>query len=68
MKVGAARYYYGLGLPESSARIAIRRLPWQVAKKLLLYIFSVDSAGKVKQYSWQDLKIKQNIIKTTGKK
>ena len=63
MKVGAARYYYGLGLPDSSAKIAIRRVPWQVAKKLLIYIFSVDSAGKVKQYSWQDLKIKQNAIR-----
>lgn len=51
-----ARYYYGLGLPDSSAKIAIRRLPWKVAKKLLLYIFSVDKFGKVKQYSWQDLK------------
>jgi len=56
MKTGRARYYYGLGLPESSAKIAIRRVPWQVAKKLLLYIFSVDKSGKVKQYSWQDLK------------
>jgi len=52
MKAGKARYYYGLGLPESSAKIAVRRLPWQVAKKLLLYIFSVDKTGKVKQYSW----------------
>lgn len=56
MKVGKARYYYGLGLPESSAKIAIRRIPWQVAKKLLLFILSVDKAGKVKQYNWQDLK------------
>lgn len=56
MKAGQARYYYGLGLPEVSAKIAIRRIPWQVAKKLLLYIFSVDKSGKVKQYSWQDLK------------
>jgi len=55
METGA-RYYYGLGLPESSARIAMRRLPWQVAKKLLLYVFSVDHDGKVKQYSWQDLR------------
>jgi hypothetical protein len=59
MKVGAARYYYGLGLPETSARIALRRLPWQVAKKLLLYIFSVDKKGKVKQYSWKELKVVQ---------
>ena len=56
MKAGKARYYYGLGLPESSAKIAIRRLPWQVAKKLLLYIFSVNKIGKVKLYSWSNLK------------
>jgi hypothetical protein len=36
---GTTRYYYGLGLPEKSANIALRRLPWQVAKKLLLYVF-----------------------------
>ena len=53
---GSTRYYYGLGLPESSAKIAVRRIPWQVAKKLLLYIFSVNKTGKVKQYSWQDIK------------
>ena len=56
MKVGSARYYYGLGLPDSSAKIAIRRIPWQVAKKLLLYVFSVSKSGKVKQHSWRDLK------------
>ena len=39
MKAGSARYYYGLGLPVSSAVIAIRRIPWQLGKKLLLYIF-----------------------------
>jgi hypothetical protein len=53
---GSTRNYYALGLPESSAKIAIRRIPWQVAKKLLLYVFSVDRNGKVKQYSWQDFK------------
>ncbi|MDD5750063.1 MAG: hypothetical protein PHU56_00200 [Candidatus Pacebacteria bacterium] len=56
---GKTRYYYGLGLPISAAKIALRRLPWQVAKKLLLYVFSVDGDGKVKQYSWQDLKKSQ---------
>lgn len=56
MKVGTTRYYYGLGLPDSSAKIAIRRIPWQVAKKLLLYIFSVSNSGKVKQYNWRELK------------
>jgi len=56
MKAGNARYYYGIGLPESSAKIAIRRIPWQVAKKLLLYVFAVSSKGKTKQYCWKDLK------------
>lgn len=56
MKTGAARYYYGLGLPEAIAKIAMRRIPWQIAKKLLLYVFSVNAQGRVKQYSWQDLK------------
>ena len=53
---GSTRYYFGLGLPEDSAKIALRRLPWQVAKKLLLYVFSVDAKGKVKKYDWQRLK------------
>lgn len=53
---GTTRYYYGLGLPEKSAKIALCRLPWQVAKKLLLYVFSCDQNGNIKQYSWQDLK------------
>lgn len=53
---GPSRYYYGLGLPESIARIAIRRLPWYVGKELLIFIFSVDNAGKVSKYSWQDLR------------
>ncbi|WKZ24581.1 MAG: winged helix-turn-helix domain-containing protein [Patescibacteria group bacterium] len=57
------RYYYGLGLPDTSAKIALRRLPWQVAKKLLLYVFSVDVKGNVSQYSWQDLKKSQNLKK-----
>ncbi len=50
------RNYYALGLPESISKIAIRRIPWQVSKKLLLFILSVNKQGKVQQYSWQDLK------------
>ncbi len=60
---GTTRYYYGLGLPEKSAKIALRRLPWQVAKKLLLYVFSVTSDGKVIRYGWQDLKKSQSVKK-----
>jgi hypothetical protein len=60
---GKTRYYYALGLPEKSAKIALRRLPWQVAKKLLLYVFSVNSEGKVVRYDWQSLKKTQSALK-----
>jgi len=53
---GTTRTYFGLGLPTVSANIALRRIPWQVAKKLLLYVFSVDKDGKVKLYDWRKLK------------
>lgn len=64
---GTTRYYYGLGLPEKSAKIALRRLPWQVAKKLLLYVFSVTAEGKVTRYAWQDLKVAQDSLKKSKK-
>lgn len=48
--------YYGLGLPVKSAKIALRRLPWQVSKKLKLRVFSVAENGEVIQYTWKDLK------------
>jgi len=60
MKTGATRYYYGLALPESTAKIAVCRVPWQAAKKLLIYVFSITRDEKVKQYTWQDLKKIQN--------
>lgn len=60
MKAPHARYYYGLGLPASSARIAIRRVPWPVAKQLLLYVFSVSSAGRVTKYSWKEMQRAQS--------
>ncbi len=56
MKVVDGRYYYGLGLPSASATIAARRIPWQFAKKLLLYVFSVDTEARVTLYTWQDMK------------
>lgn len=49
-------YKYGLGLPEVSAKIALRRIPWQVARHLCLYIFSVDDNGLVTEYSPKDFK------------
>lgn len=62
MNVGKARYYYGLGLPSSSARIAVRRIPWQVAKRLLLYVFSVDPNEKVKMFDWKGMKLIQSSL------
>lgn len=53
-------YKYGLGLPEVSAKIALRRIPWQVARHLCLYIFSVADNGAVTEYSPKDFKRSDN--------
>lgn len=60
---GSTRNYYGIGLPESAARIAIRRLPWQIAKKLLLSVYAVNEHGEVEEYSWIELKKDQDLKK-----
>lgn len=58
---GKTRYYYGLGLPKGSADKAVKRIPYQIAKKLLLHIFSVDKKGNVVRYMPADLeKIQKN--------
>ena len=49
MKSGA-RDNYGLGLPEPSAQIAIKRIPWRAAEKLHLHIFSDTKTQHVKMY------------------
>lgn len=51
-----AQYYYGIGLPHTAAKIALRRLPWQVAQKLKLHVLSVAPDGKVTDFTWKDLK------------
>jgi hypothetical protein len=57
MKVIAKHAYkYGLALPENSAKIALRRIPWQAARHLCLHIFSVDDRGKVTIYYPKDFK------------
>ena len=48
-------YYYGLGLPEQSAKIALRRIPIQLAKEIKLHIFSVSDDGKVTKYKPSDI-------------
>jgi len=52
---GSTRNYYALGLPQKSAAIALRRLPFQVSKKLLLHIFSVNEHGHVTRYLPKDI-------------
>ncbi len=52
MKVVAKNaYLYGLGLPEKSAKIATRRIPWKVAQCLSLRIYSVNDQGQVQEYT-----------------
>lgn len=45
-----ARYYYGLGLPAKTAKIALRRISNELAKELHLHIFSVSDDGIVEWY------------------
>lgn len=57
---GTTRYYYGIALPEKSAKKAIKRIPYHLAKKLLLHVFSVDEFGKVIRYMPKDIEKIQN--------
>jgi hypothetical protein len=52
---GTTRYYYGIALPKRSADKAVKRIPYQLAKKLLLHVFSVDKKGNVVRYLPADL-------------
>jgi hypothetical protein len=47
MRSPDAGYYYGLALPKASADIALRRIPYQIARKMRLHIFSVHENGTV---------------------
>ena len=64
MKVVDARYTYnyGLGLPGKSAKIALRRIPWQLAQKLCIYVFSVNKHRVVNKYSCADMRKTQAKI------
>ena len=44
-------YKYGLGLCKEGAKVALRRIPKEIAKTLNLYIFSVDDNGIVKMFT-----------------
>lgn len=49
-------FNYALGVPTTVAKIALRRIPWKLAKKLTVDILAVDHSGHIKRYTWQDLK------------
>jgi hypothetical protein len=51
-----ARYYYGLALPQGSADIALRRIPYKFALKMCLQILAVREDGEVKWYKPVDIK------------
>jgi len=55
-----AGYYYGLGLPEKTAKIAMRRISRYLALHLKLHIFSVRENGVVKEYKPGKVGIKRN--------
>ena len=44
-------YKYGLGLCEISAKVALRRIPKEIAKTLNLYIFSCNDEGKIEMFT-----------------
>ncbi|MCL2570015.1 MAG: hypothetical protein FWE16_02300 [Firmicutes bacterium] len=44
-------YKYGLGLPWIAAKVALRRIPRQIAMTLCIHIFSVSDDGVVKQFT-----------------
>ena len=47
-------YKYGLGLCWESAKVALRRIPREIAKTLTLHVFSVYDDGFVKQWKPKD--------------
>lgn len=60
MNVGKqTQYRYGLALPEKLARIALRRIPWQVCRKLNLRVLMVNNDGNVKEHLPKDIKKEQ---------
>ena len=60
MKSMKARSYFGIALPKRSADIAIRRIPYQLAVRVCLHVFSVGDDGKVIWHKPADLKKYQN--------
>jgi hypothetical protein len=57
-------YKYGVGYPEWFRDPVIRRLPYNVADKLNLYVFLVAEDGSVDILDWKELKNLQTVDKS----
>ncbi len=52
-------YKYGVGFPANFRDLIVRRLPYNVADKLNLYVFLVEENKKIDFYDWRRLKKEQ---------
>ena len=55
IKVKTARYKYGIGLPESSVPMIMRKLSRQDAMRNRIYVLSVNDKREVKEYTPRDI-------------
>ena len=51
-----ANYKYGIAFPEGYASKVFKRLPWVLCKKCRLNVLLVNKDGKVKNFTWKELK------------
>jgi hypothetical protein len=63
---GQRGYKYGVGFPEWFRDPVIRRLPYNVADKLNLYVFFVTEGGSVDMLDWRKLMKLQTADKPSG--
>lgn len=59
-------YKYGVGFPEWFRDPVIRRLPYNVADRLNLFVFFVTEDGSVDMLDWRKLKKLQTADKSRG--
>ncbi len=49
-------YEYGVAFPASFRKMVLRKIPFDVMDKLNLYLFFVDTLGKVEELDWKKIK------------
>lgn len=59
-KQGYHGFKYGIGFPSSFKRKVLNNLPYYVSEKLNIYVFFVNSRGKVEEYDHNKIKDFQN--------